>query len=311
MWTLLPQRGNPTNFVGNRSMLGHGAESGGRPSISMVRIRLCRRLPQPPMPRSAHRRSGTQSVERAIAVLECFASSDRPLGLTEIARAVGLTPSTAHRLLRALIAARYVEQDPTTEHYRLGLGVAVLGQRALEQSGYNLARPILERLSADTGESTSLGIRRGTEVVVIERTSGSASLRFDHPAGAKSRCTPRPWARCSSHSPTSRSTPRSPGWGTSNRSPKRPSPPRPQWPLNSSRRRSRLRDQSRGAIPRGVRSRRSRPVERGVGARMRSACRARACASPPHRLNELAPFVVAAANDVASLVVLSVNISGR
>jgi IclR family acetate operon transcriptional repressor len=130
-------------------------------------------------------RSGTQSVERAIAVLECFASSDRSLGLTEIARAVGLTPSTAHRLLRALIAARYVEQDPTTEHYRLGLGVAVLGQRALEQSGYSLARPILERLSADTGESASLGIRRGTEVVVIERTSGSASLRFDHPTGAE------------------------------------------------------------------------------------------------------------------------------
>ncbi len=129
-------------------------------------------------------RSGTQSVERAIAVLECFAGSERSLGLTEIARAVELTPSTVHRLLRALIAAGYVEQD-TTEHYRLGVGIAVLGQRALEQSGYSLARPVLERLSLTTGESASLGIRRGSEVVVIERTSGPAGLRFDHQTGAE------------------------------------------------------------------------------------------------------------------------------
>jgi DNA-binding IclR family transcriptional regulator len=98
---------------------------------------------------------------------------------------VGLTPSTAHRLLRALISAGYVEQEPTSEHYRLGLGVAVLGQRALEHSGYNLARPVLEQLAADTGESASLGVRRGDEVVVIERVSSPASLRFDHPAGAE------------------------------------------------------------------------------------------------------------------------------
>ena len=78
-----------------------------------------------------------------------------------------------------------MEQDPTTEQYRLGMGIAVLGQRALEHSGYGLARPVLERLSAETGESASLGIRRGTEVVVIERTSGSAALRFDHPTGAE------------------------------------------------------------------------------------------------------------------------------
>jgi IclR family acetate operon transcriptional repressor len=130
-------------------------------------------------------RSGTQSVERAIAVLECFAGADRSLGLTEIARAVALTPSTVHRLLRALIGAGYVEQEPTTEHYRLGIGIAVLGQRALEHSGYHLARPVLDQLSARTGESVSLGIRRGHEVVVIERASGAAPLRFDHPAGAE------------------------------------------------------------------------------------------------------------------------------
>jgi IclR family acetate operon transcriptional repressor len=130
-------------------------------------------------------RSGTQSIERAIAVLECLRLSDRSLALSEIARDVELTPSTVHRLLRALVKAGYVEQDHSTEHYRLGIGIAVLGQRAIENSGYQLARPILAALSEQSGESASLAIRRGAEVVVIDRVMGPAPLRFDHPTGAE------------------------------------------------------------------------------------------------------------------------------
>ena len=130
-------------------------------------------------------RSGTQSIERAVALLECVGASERSLGLSEIARAVGLTPSTTHRLLRALVVAGYVEQEPTTEQYRLGLGIAVLGQRALEHAGYRVAKPVLDGLSARTGESVSLGIRRGNEVVVIEQAASASPLRFDHPAGAE------------------------------------------------------------------------------------------------------------------------------
>jgi len=130
-------------------------------------------------------RSGTQSIERAIAVLECLRLSDRSVPLSEIAREVQLSASTVHRLLRALVKAGYVEQDHTTEHYRLGIGIAVLGQRAIESSGYQLARPILATLSERSGESASLAIRRGAEVVVIDRVMGPAPLRFDHPTGAE------------------------------------------------------------------------------------------------------------------------------
>jgi len=130
-------------------------------------------------------RAGTQAVERAIAILECF-TADRPaLGVSEIARSVGINVSTAHRLVKALVAAGLVEHDALSERYRLGIGAAVLGQRALEQTGFHLARPILADLVATTGESASLGIRRGQEVVVIERASSAQPLRFDHPTGAE------------------------------------------------------------------------------------------------------------------------------
>ena len=67
----------------------------------------------------------------------------------------------------------------------MGIGIAVIGQRALEHSGYHLARPILDDLRERTGESVSLGVRRGNEVVVIEQATSPSSLRFDHPAGAE------------------------------------------------------------------------------------------------------------------------------
>jgi IclR family acetate operon transcriptional repressor len=130
-------------------------------------------------------RSGTQAVERAIAILETFSNERPSLGITEISRAVGLHVSTTHRLVRDLVAAEYVQQDPLSERYRLGIGIAILGQRALEQTGYHLAKPVLDELAAATGESASLGIRRGAGVVVIERAASQQPLRFDHPTGAE------------------------------------------------------------------------------------------------------------------------------
>ena len=130
-------------------------------------------------------RPGTQAVARAIAILHCFRQDPRPLGISEIARAVGLNISTAHRLMRALVTAGFMEQEPTTERYRLGIEIAVLGQRALEQAGYHLAKPVLSRLTEATGESVSLGVRRNHEVVVVERASSPQPLRFDHPSGAE------------------------------------------------------------------------------------------------------------------------------
>lgn len=134
---------------------------------------------------AAEPRPGTQAVERALAILECFRREQQALGITEIAREVGLNVSTAHRLVRALCHAGFMEQEATSERYRLGVAIAVLGQRALEQSGFYLAQPILARIATSTGESASLGVRRGDEVVVVERAASAQPLRFDHPTGAE------------------------------------------------------------------------------------------------------------------------------
>ncbi len=87
-----------------------------------------RRVPETP-PQSSVPKSGAQTVERAIAILNLFRADRLSLGITEIARQAGLNLTTAHRLVRTLVHEQFMEQDPTNEQYRLGPALAVLGRR--------------------------------------------------------------------------------------------------------------------------------------------------------------------------------------
>jgi IclR family transcriptional regulator, acetate operon repressor len=128
-------------------------------------------------------RSGTQAVERALAILDLFREGPAEQGISEIARRVDLRVPTAHRIVRALVARQYLEQDGRTERYRLGTTVAVLGQQALAARRLDLARPVLDRLAETSGESTALASRRSGTVLVVLKSASARPLRFDHPLG--------------------------------------------------------------------------------------------------------------------------------
>jgi IclR family acetate operon transcriptional repressor len=131
-------------------------------------------------------RTGTQAIERAVGLLRSFESdADAELGIMELAARQQLSPSTAHRIARALVAAGLLEQDPDTERYRLGVGLVELGLLTLQRLGVEAARPLLEALADETGESINLGIRRGDDVMVVLRVSSAQPLRFEQPAGSR------------------------------------------------------------------------------------------------------------------------------
>ncbi|MBF8193815.1 IclR family transcriptional regulator [Nonomuraea sp. K274] len=71
----------------------------------------------PPEPAAA--RSAVQAIDRAVAILRCFSARSPELGISEISRATGLSTSTAHRLLTAMLHNRLVRQ---TAHRRYALG---------------------------------------------------------------------------------------------------------------------------------------------------------------------------------------------
>lgn len=130
-------------------------------------------------------RTGTQAVERALAVLRVLEDGDDTLPLTTLAERAGLSVSTTHRLVRALCDAGILRQDVLTERYGLGPRLVALGQRAEASLGLAAARPALERLAVDSGESVNLGVLDGTEVVVLLCIASSQRLRFDQEAGSR------------------------------------------------------------------------------------------------------------------------------
>jgi len=135
------------------------------------------------MPSLGGSRTGSQSVERALAVLRCLAAADEDLGVTDVAARTELSNSTAHRLLQALRSDALVAQDPRTDRYHLGSGLVALGRRAESRVRVDRLRPRLEELAAATGESVSLGTRVGDEVLIVIHVDSAQPLRFDQTPG--------------------------------------------------------------------------------------------------------------------------------
>ncbi len=117
-----------------------------------------------------------QSLERALDLLEALAGADE-LGVSEIAAQTGLVPSTAHRLLGTLVARGYASQNPTTGRYLLGYKMLELTSGVQDRLGRlrTAARPHLEAIQDETGETTNLVVLEGRDVVYIESVSGTRS----------------------------------------------------------------------------------------------------------------------------------------
>jgi DNA-binding IclR family transcriptional regulator len=110
-----------------------------------------------------------RSVANAIDVLECFAL-DPELGVSDIARKLGIAKSTAHRLLVTLCARGLAEQNPHTGQYRLGMHLYELGSLAQRRNGLrDAAMPVMRELADQTHQAVHLGIPDGADVVFVER----------------------------------------------------------------------------------------------------------------------------------------------
>src|SRR4051794_35196145 len=120
-----------------------------------------------------------QSLERALDLLEALAGAD-DLGVSEIAAQTGLVPSTAHRLLGTLVARGYASQNAASGRYTLGYKLLELTSGLQDRIGRlrAAARPHLEAIQAQTGETTNLVVLEGRDVVYIESVSGTHSVRL-------------------------------------------------------------------------------------------------------------------------------------
>ncbi len=117
-----------------------------------------------------------QSVLTALDLLDCFEATEE-LGVTDMARRLGVAKSTAHRLLSTLASRGVVERVPGSGHYRLGLHLWELGQLVQDRTPLrHLALPILEEVRLSTGQTTHLSIAEGPDVVFVERLQALSGI---------------------------------------------------------------------------------------------------------------------------------------
>lgn len=120
----------------------------------------------------------SQTLERATAVLDCFAADAPRLGVREVARRTGMSPSAAGRLMQAMRGLGLLSQDPDTALYSIGARVltwAGLYSAALDVR--NLALPAMHELHRSTRETVSLYILDGRERLCIERLESPQNVR--------------------------------------------------------------------------------------------------------------------------------------
>lgn len=117
--------------------------------------------------------TGTQAVERAFAILRAFTDARREWALADLSRSLTLTKPTALRLLGVLERQGMVQRTVQGGGYRLGptaIQLGALAQRANELP--TAGRAELEQLAQLTGETASLEVLTGPEILVLDEVRG-------------------------------------------------------------------------------------------------------------------------------------------
>lgn len=129
---------------------------------------------------------------KAFLILETVAAQSRPVAISEILRATGLTKPSAHRIVNMLCEMGFIERDPTGFGVIIGYKMVDLGERAMTSSAQrNVRRALLEELSSHVGETCNYGILSGARVMYLERVEAKWPLGLRFAAGSKvpAHCT--------------------------------------------------------------------------------------------------------------------------
>lgn len=135
---------------------------------------------RPPMVNS---RPPIGSVKQAIAVLRYLGSIEGGQGVTTIARALGIGPSSCFNVLRTLVSEDLVAFDPVAKTYRLGLGMLSLASVALGRDAVARAAAMpMERLAAQHDAAVGLWRLTAGERLTLAALAESASATRIHMA---------------------------------------------------------------------------------------------------------------------------------
>ena len=119
-----------------------------------------------------------QAVDRALALLEQVAQAPEGMRLSDLARAVGLAPSTTHRLLTTLEQRGFTHFDAVSMHWHVGRQAFTVGMAYTRwQHFIAAAMPFLRQLRDATRETANLGVLENGEVTTVAQVESREIIR--------------------------------------------------------------------------------------------------------------------------------------
>lgn len=114
----------------------------------------------------------------ALRLLKTFTAEEPELGITALAKRLGVAKSTAHRLAKTLVAEGFLEQNPSDDRYRLGLLLFSLGTQVRRRMDVSeQAVPYLHTLGTKSGETVHLAVLHATEILYLRNIDSPHAVR--------------------------------------------------------------------------------------------------------------------------------------
>ena len=126
-----------------------------------------------------------ESVDNALQLLLLFREQST-LRVADASRTLGVAPSTAHRLISMLQYHGFVQQDPRSKAYRAGTALAQIGLAVVRAMDVRtIARPVMERLCSDLGETIHLAVLDRNEVIFLDSVESRHIVRVGSRVGMR------------------------------------------------------------------------------------------------------------------------------
>jgi IclR family transcriptional regulator, KDG regulon repressor len=128
----------------------------------------------------------TNSLERALAILEYVAHKSGGVTNAEISAHFSVATSTTSYILSRLEREGYLRRDSENGRYEMGLKIVALSHGALRDMGLRrVAEPVLHRLSAETHVSALIGILERGQVMIVDKVEKPDLARIDMDIGVR------------------------------------------------------------------------------------------------------------------------------
>jgi len=125
-----------------------------------------------------------RSLKRGLTVLAQFTAERPEWTLTEISRQTGIHVATAHRILRTLESEGFLSQNEETNKYYLGPAAARMAYLAESHDQLKrMARPYLERLAQETGETAAVVVDVEGSLLIIDEIRTAHPFKLLLPVG--------------------------------------------------------------------------------------------------------------------------------